>query len=224
MNTRIAGVYLGAPIRINEPGCEPVSAYIEGVDHQIGKIISERVDYDPSWIRLQLKNINSITIEESIEIGRMMNVIDEDCPEKDLEYWGKYTIETYLNFSKRKTLNFGIIEVVDFLRARGYDMGYGTIQSLIDEGIADELGLSFDDTNTFNPNWRTPPGGTIKDILDERNISLEEFSYMMDIIDIDKLISGEMFITPKIAKQLSETLGSSVNFWINRERNYRKPL
>ena len=78
--------------------------------------------------------------------------------------------------------------------------------------------------NTFNPNWRTPPGGTIKDILNERNISLDEFSYMMNIIDIDKLISGEMFITPKIAKQLSETLGSSVNFWINRERNYRKPL
>jgi len=78
--------------------------------------------------------------------------------------------------------------------------------------------------NTFNPNWRTPPGGTIKDILDERNISLDEFSYMMNIIDIDKLISGEMFITPKIAKQLSEALGSSVEFWLKREENYRKPL
>lgn len=80
--------------------------------------------------------------------------------------------------------------------------------------------------NDFNPNWVSKPGATIKDILLKRNISIEDFALKMEMstLDVKKLINANIKITNKIAKKLNSVLGPSVEFWINRERFYKKEV
>ena len=77
--------------------------------------------------------------------------------------------------------------------------------------------------STFNPNWVSAPGETIKDILEDRNITIEKFVILMDsdIETINSLLIGEVIIDEKISLQLQSVLGSSKTFWLKREENYR---
>ena len=66
----------------------------------------------------------------------------------------------------------------------------------------------------FFPDWKSALGDTILDILEERNISMDEFSKMMNWTKghIEDLLSGQKQITLEIARLLSSILGSSVEF------------
>jgi HTH-type transcriptional regulator / antitoxin HigA len=77
---------------------------------------------------------------------------------------------------------------------------------------------------TFEPNWKSPPGDTIKDIIDEKNIPIKVFLDKMDmsLVDIMKLLDGNIIIDENIASKLSDVLGSSKEFWLNREKQYRQ--
>lgn len=63
--------YYKQPLLICEPNIEPVPHYLEGVDYNNSKIIAERVNYDPTWIKLQLKPLSAITDEDAIEVAKM---------------------------------------------------------------------------------------------------------------------------------------------------------
>lgn len=78
----------------------------------------------------------------------------------------------------------------------------------------------------FNPDWRSPPGDTIQDILDERGISVEKFaeSISMSVYLTEQLLKGDVYINDNIASRLARSLGSSQKFWLNREAKYREPL
>lgn len=80
--------------------------------------------------------------------------------------------------------------------------------------------------STFQPNWASPPGDTISDILFEKNISLKEFSNKMGFTTTytKKIINGNISITYKIAENLESILGASKTFWINRESQYREDI
>ncbi|WP_150001828.1 ImmA/IrrE family metallo-endopeptidase [Iodidimonas gelatinilytica] len=75
----------------------------------------------------------------------------------------------------------------------------------------------------FSPDWRSPPGDTILDILDERGMSIEAFSLLIDETPSfsQSLISGKARITARIALKLSEQLGSTKDFWLTREDQFR---
>lgn len=74
----------------------------------------------------------------------------------------------------------------------------------------------------FQPNWVTPPGETIIDVLSEKNISVKEFSKKMGYTEsyINKLLIGELSVNEDIAEKLEKILGSTISFWINRETQY----
>lgn len=76
---------------------------------------------------------------------------------------------------------------------------------------------------TFQP---SPPGDTIKDIMEERGISRFKLGKLLDISDdaVLKLLSGDFLIDNDMAYRLSGTLGSTPGFWENRERQYRERL
>lgn len=80
------------------------------------------------------------------------------------------------------------------------------------------------DNESFNPDWCSPPGNTIKDILDERGIALREFSEKLnvDCIFAGNLIHGDIEIDKHMADELSFWLGGSPEFWLKREERYRK--
>lgn len=76
---------------------------------------------------------------------------------------------------------------------------------------------------TFQPNWTSPPGETIRDILEDRNLSLIEFADQIGFIPshANDLLHGNLPLTRELALQLEYTLGASAEFWLNRESQYR---
>lgn len=71
-----------------------------------------------------------------------------------------------------------------------------------------------------------PPGATIKELLEDREISQAEFACKMSMCesDVDKLLRGEMQLTSDVAERLESTLGVSARFWCNLEALYREKL
>jgi HTH-type transcriptional regulator/antitoxin HigA len=78
----------------------------------------------------------------------------------------------------------------------------------------------------FDPNWVSPTGDTILDILNERGWTVDDFATKMDITqDIAiRMISGIDPIYPPTSVKLQAILGGTVSFWLNREMEYRKQL
>jgi HTH-type transcriptional regulator / antitoxin HigA len=78
----------------------------------------------------------------------------------------------------------------------------------------------------FKPNWVSKPGSTMKDIMQEKGMSLWKFASEMNISETEakKLLDAEIKITKRTAAQLSQVLGASSEFWVNRERHYRNEL
>lgn len=78
----------------------------------------------------------------------------------------------------------------------------------------------------FLPDWASPPGETIADILEERGITTKQFSRTtsLPLATIAGLISGVIEIDVRIATILSNSLGASVDFWQQRETNFREAI
>jgi len=75
----------------------------------------------------------------------------------------------------------------------------------------------------ITPDWLSPPGDTIADILEERGWSPQVFAEKAGISlkRATRIISGDAQIDNRMARTLSRVLGSTTRFWIAREANYR---
>lgn len=80
--------------------------------------------------------------------------------------------------------------------------------------------------NTFDPDWCTPPGGTIEDILGLRAIRYSEFAVAigLSLYQLFDLLDGDLEIDYQLATQLAAVLGSTTEFWLAREADYRQGL
>jgi HTH-type transcriptional regulator/antitoxin HigA len=78
----------------------------------------------------------------------------------------------------------------------------------------------------FTPDYNSPPSDTIKDLLNEKGIDDKEFARLMEIQydSICLLLSGEVPITYNVAVRLEHVLGSTAEFWVNREIKYRQRM
>lgn len=72
----------------------------------------------------------------------------------------------------------------------------------------------------------TPPGATIKELLEERGMTQNEFSKRMGMSEkqISQLMNGDVRVTPDMAEKLELVLGVSANFWNKLESIYQKKL
>lgn len=72
----------------------------------------------------------------------------------------------------------------------------------------------------------TPPGVTIKELLEDRGMSQKEFAARMGLSQkhVSKLIHGAVQLTPQMAVNLEMVLGAPAKFWINLEAIYREKL
>ncbi|NEO66023.1 MAG: DNA-binding protein, partial [Moorea sp. SIO4G2] len=79
---------------------------------------------------------------------------------------------------------------------------------------------------TFDPDWGSPPGETIADLLEEKDLTEADLVKDLDctIEDISELINGKAAITKDTAAKLSRVLGSTEGFWLEREAQYRAAL
>jgi addiction module HigA family antidote len=81
--------------------------------------------------------------------------------------------------------------------------------------------------NKYTPDFVSPPGETLAEILEERNMSQSELAQRMGRPKktINEIIKGKEEITVCIAYKMELALGvPSARFWIERERLYRESL
>lgn len=78
----------------------------------------------------------------------------------------------------------------------------------------------------FMPDWISPPGETIEDILEERGWSKAELAERTGFTPkhVNELIKGRAPISPDAAERLSLVLGSTAEFWLMREAQYQAAL
>lgn len=78
----------------------------------------------------------------------------------------------------------------------------------------------------YNPNIAIHPGNTLKDILDNLEMSQTELAERMGLTlkTINEIIQGKNPITPETSLRLSAVFGMSAAFWNNLERSYREVL
>lgn len=76
----------------------------------------------------------------------------------------------------------------------------------------------------FAPDWVSPPGDTILDIIEERGWPQTELATRLGYSTkhVNQLIKGKVPLTDDAAMRLERVLGSSVSFWLAREAKYRE--
>ncbi len=81
-------------------------------------------------------------------------------------------------------------------------------------------------TRKFTPDWVSPPGDTIADLLEERDWTQAQLAEGLGYTTkhISLLIDGKAPINEETALKLEQVLGSTAAFWLNREAQYRAGL
>lgn len=76
----------------------------------------------------------------------------------------------------------------------------------------------------FRPDWVSSPGDTIRDLLQERNLPIDDFGNAIGRSpeQVSELVEGRATITIAIARQLHRLFGPSVGFWVSRDLQYRR--
>lgn len=76
----------------------------------------------------------------------------------------------------------------------------------------------------FSPDWVSPPGETILDIIEERDWTQEELAQRMGYTakHVNRLIKGKVPLSEDAAIRLERVVGSTVEFWLAREAKYRE--
>lgn len=71
--------------------------------------------------------------------------------------------------------------------------------------------------------WASPPGHTIVSILEERELTVEQFAKQIgrSAAVAQKILDGAHAIDADLARQLASTVGASETFWLSREHDYR---
>ena len=76
----------------------------------------------------------------------------------------------------------------------------------------------------FSPNWKSPPGDTIEDLRRERDWNHLQLAQRLGVSKstLNQLIKGELIVNSEIAFGLAAVFGTSEQFWLRREAEYRQ--
>ena len=79
---------------------------------------------------------------------------------------------------------------------------------------------------SFTPEWVSPPGDTITDAIKERDWTQAQLAERLGYTEkhVSLLINAKVPITEESAQKLSRVIGSTPEFWLRREAQYRAQL
>lgn len=79
---------------------------------------------------------------------------------------------------------------------------------------------------SWAPDWISPPGETIEDLLEELGWKKSELAERTGFTakHVNELVKGRAGISADTAERLARVLGSSPGFWLGREAQYRAAL
>ncbi len=80
--------------------------------------------------------------------------------------------------------------------------------------------------DVFSPDWASPPGVTIGDLLEERKIPRDVLREAVEIPHglFLELLRGQLELTSELANKLQAFFSVPASFWLNREHQYRQAL
>lgn len=80
--------------------------------------------------------------------------------------------------------------------------------------------------NDFLPDYAIPPSETLKEVLEERQITLRELSKRTKINyeTLCDVMNTKKMIDENIARNLEKTLSIPASFWLNLEHHYQETL
>lgn len=78
--------------------------------------------------------------------------------------------------------------------------------------------------NQYQPATVTPPGATLADLLEEKDLTQAELAVRMDVTPkfVNEIVSGKAPISPRTALLLERALDVPADFWLSREAHYRE--
>jgi HTH-type transcriptional regulator/antitoxin HigA len=78
----------------------------------------------------------------------------------------------------------------------------------------------------FSPDWVSPPGESIADLVEERGWTQAELAERLGYTPkhLNQLIKGKVPLSEDAALRLERVLGGSAAFWLSREARYRERL
>jgi HTH-type transcriptional regulator/antitoxin HigA len=81
-----------------------------------------------------------------------------------------------------------------------------------------------DDALKFKPNYTSPPGNTLRNVLEELSMTPDELAERLGMSReaMSRLLAGELALTDDIADALERELGTLASFWRRREGLYRR--
>lgn len=95
-----------------------------------------------------------------------------------------------------------------------------------------------DECSTFTPDWASPPGDSIREIIEERyaalhpsvkqspEVQVEALASWLEVPELEArlLLEGRLTIDEDLAERLEKNLRGPAHFWLERERDYRRNL
>lgn len=78
-------------------------------------------------------------------------------------------------------------------------------------------------STAFAPDWVSPPGETLQDLIEERDWSQNELATRLGLSEkhINQLINAKVPLSTDVALRLERVLGNPADFWLNREARYQ---
>jgi HTH-type transcriptional regulator/antitoxin HigA len=75
----------------------------------------------------------------------------------------------------------------------------------------------------FLPDWASPPGDTLADLLDEHSMTQTELAERLGVSlkHVNRVIKGAASISADLALGLEKVFGASASFWMTREAQYQ---
>src|SRR6266576_728129 len=80
--------------------------------------------------------------------------------------------------------------------------------------------------NSFRPSYISPPGETIADLLDEREMTQTELAKRLGVTlkHVNQVVNGGASISADLALGLEKVFRVPAHFWLNRESLYQADL
>ncbi|WP_210411691.1 helix-turn-helix domain-containing protein [Rhodoferax sediminis] len=78
----------------------------------------------------------------------------------------------------------------------------------------------------FRPDWMSPPGDSIADLLEEHGWNQTSFAERMEYTEkhVSLLINGKAALSEETAFKLEKVTGITAGFWLTREAQYREAV
>lgn len=82
---------------------------------------------------------------------------------------------------------------------------------------------SMEPKNQYQPEFVSPPGETLADVLDDRGLTPSDLALRMGLptTRIHAILRGDAVIDPELAAELERILSVPAGFWLARELRYR---